>query len=143
MNFGKLRRDPAGPVTNIADNRLFTGTIDDQRQARREYARHSRIARIINSGRVEIARNELTPIRHGMLEHETTGRRFRRFGGDVDFGLADHVTAYFMTETGDAVLLENAGSRREFAEKLALKEARRAARKAAERERWKQIKAGA
>jgi len=92
MNFGKLRRDPAGPVTDIADNRLFTGTIDDQRQARREYARHSRIARIINSGRVEIARNELTPIRHGMLEHETTGRWFRRFGGDVDFGLADHVT---------------------------------------------------
>ena len=48
-----------------------------------------------------------------------------------------------MSPTGDAVLLENAGSRREFAEKLALKEARRAARKAAERERWKQIKAGA
>jgi hypothetical protein len=48
-----------------------------------------------------------------------------------------------MTETGDAVLLEPAGSRQEFAEKVAAREARRAAQAAAQRERWKRIKAGA
>ena len=71
-----------------------------------------------------------------MLEHETDGRWLRRFGGDPGLGFADHATAYYMTETGDAVLLEPAGSRQELADKLALVEARRAARKAAERERW-------
>ena len=125
--FGKVRRD-AGPVTDPADHRLFSGTIESQREARREYARHSRIRRIVNSGRDEIPRNELAPIRHGMLEHEPTGNWYRPFIGDVDFGLAAHVTAYYMTET-DAVLLEPAGSRQEFADKLAAKEARKAARR--------------
>ena len=58
--LGKLRRDPEGPVTDPSDPRLFTGTTDDQRQARREYARHSRIARIVNSDRTELPRSDLT-----------------------------------------------------------------------------------
>ena len=125
--FDKLRRDAGRPVTDPSDHRLFSGTIDDQRQARREYARHSRIRRIVKSGRDEIPRAELTPIRHGMLEHEATGNWYRPFGGDPDFGTADHISAYTMTETGDALLLENAGSRHEFEEKLAAKKACRAA----------------
>ena len=47
--FDKLRRDAGRPVTDPSDHRLFSGTIDDQRQARREYARHSRIRRIVRS----------------------------------------------------------------------------------------------
>ena len=101
--FDKLRRDAGRPVTDPSDHRLFSGTIDDQRQARREYARHSRIRRIAKSGRDEIPRAELTPIRHGMLEHEATGNWYRPFGGDPDFGTADHISAYTMTETGDAL----------------------------------------
>jgi hypothetical protein len=139
--FDKIRRDP-DPVTDPSDHRLFSGTIEDQKQARLEYARHSRIRRIVNSGRDEIPRNELTPIRHGMLEHEPTGNWYRPFGGDVDFGLAAGVSAYFMTETGEPVLLENAGSREEFAKKLAAKEARRAALEDERRARWARIRAG-
>ena len=46
--FGKLRRGQ-GPVTDPSDDRLFSGTIEDQREARREYGRHSRIRRLVNS----------------------------------------------------------------------------------------------
>ena len=47
----RLRQAPPRPrpVTDPSDHRLFSGTIEDQREARREYGRHSRIRRIVNS----------------------------------------------------------------------------------------------
>jgi hypothetical protein len=138
----KLRdRDHARRILDPNDHRLYTGTPEEQHEARREFLRNQRNARIVNSGREEIPRRELVPYRTRLLLHEPTGVYYTVFGGDPNF--ADNIRHYFVTDNENAVMLERIGSLAEDEQYRAAKAARPEAAEAARRERWARIKAGA
>ena len=118
-------------IVDASDPRLITGTPEERDEARRDYLRHQRIARIVNSpDKTEIPRSQLV-FGPRWIEHEPTGDFYREFGGDAAY--SDNAPVYYVTESGNAVLLERAdpASRDELAQKRAAREARHAAQAAA------------
>jgi len=86
--------------------RLFTRELltnaDTQRERRAVQTRQ-----IMASGREELSRADLDFEAWGgrMVEHRPTGKFFNVFAGDPQY-VGDDVTAFFVTDAGEAVLLQ-------------------------------------
>ncbi len=123
------------PITDVNDQRLVTGTPEEQAQARREWQRHRRATEILKHPKLtEIPRSEFTFGRY-VIEHTASanGDYYLAFGGDPGF-IGDDVVASYVTATGDPVLLQrtrNPSSRAELERMRAQREERKATRAAA------------
>ena len=145
----KVRDAIRGKTTNLAeihdanDPRLTIGTPDEQRAARRQL-NEARAARAIIELLDEIPRNELSFDALGgrMIEHVASpdGDYYRPWGGDAAFR-GDDVSFYYVNEAGRPVMLERASSpssRRDYEQRQARKEQRRADKENAAKARSKE-----
>jgi hypothetical protein len=110
------------------------GDVDEWRRARRE----DRTRQIIASGKTEIPRSALS-CGPRWIEDTRDASYYRRYpNGDPAY--SDHCPAFYFDEAGDAVLLERAdpASRDELEERRKARDARRAAREAAIKQRREQ-----
>jgi len=112
--------------------KLFTRELPtDADQQRERHAEQTR--QIMASGKEELSRADLDFEALGgrMVEHGPTGAFFNVYAGDPQHVGSD-VTAFFVTDAGEAILLQRASvaSRDELAQKRAKRDARRAAREA-------------
>lgn len=143
-------REQARRLLDPNAHELFTGTPQEQEQARRARARHMRIAGIFNNSRLrEIPRSELDFEALGgrMIEHVASrdGDFYHQFGGDPQF-TGDDVTAYYVTEDGTPVMLQRASSpssRADLERIRARKEQRRLDQEEAAKEHRRKLRAAA
>jgi hypothetical protein len=129
----KLRdREQARRILDPNSARLETGSVQEQEEARRELRRNTRTARILNnSALTEIPRGELKfqALGSRVIEHVASpdGDYYLPFGGDPDY-IGDDVTTYFVSASGDPILLQRCprpASRHELEQAQADHEARR------------------
>jgi len=111
------------------------GTPEQLQEAQRELRRQEQVRKIMNSGKEELARSDLTFGRHH-ITHEPTGDWYRVWGGAVDYSY--NIDVFYVDESGMPLMLERVGSQAEHERQLAKRAERRAEREAVALERRQQ-----
>jgi len=126
---------------------LASSTLEHQAQTQREQLRRNFIAAVVNSDRTELPRNELLFHKRGIIEYVATadGDWYTAAGstGNDPAYLPD-AKHYYVTASGDVVLLQPAPgrvtSRRKLEEHRAAREQRRQDQQDAAKARYQQLR---